>query len=150
MMVPQGGKSFSPYVYIRAAAEPLSKRLKDSGSCPCDVTFVPTDLSHEWEEKHLRGNIGSLITSEGPWLGALIKWLQILIMIGTLKHMCYPEGWDHAESTDFCLNLVQTHLCFKRGGSCICKGVSNIFMWTHFHPSCLIRDNLLEFPFSTP
>lgn len=45
MMVPQAGETaefFHASVHIRGAAEPLSKRLKDSGTCPRDVTFVPT------------------------------------------------------------------------------------------------------------
>lgn len=79
MMVPPGGKLcrvFPASVYIRAAAEPLSKQLKEAPV----LTFVPTLTFQEWEEKHLRGNIRSLITSVGPRLGALIKRLPILIM----------------------------------------------------------------------
>lgn len=83
-------------------------------SVRCDLC-ADSDLFQEWEEKHLRENIRSLITSEGPRLGALIKRWQILIMSGILKYMFYPEGWDHAASTDFCLNLGHKHLsAFKR------------------------------------
>lgn len=162
-MVPQGGKlqSFS-CVRIHSgccrAFEQAAERFRLL-SVRCDLC-ADSDLFHEWEEKHLRGNIRSLITSEGPRLGALIKWLQILFMSGILKCMFYPQGWDHAESTDFCLNLGHKRLlAFKRTFASNVLAAASARVCPPFScgkpaydpdPSCLIRDNLLEFPLSTP
>lgn len=81
-------------------------------------------------------------------------------MSGILNYMFYPEGWDHAASTDFCLNLRHKHLsAFKRTSASNVLAAATARACPTFScgkpeydpdPSGVIRDNLLEFPFSTP
>lgn len=81
-------------------------------------------------------------------------------MSGILKYMFPPEGWDHAESTDFCLNISHKQLsAFERTFASNVSAAASARACPTFlcgkpehdpDPSCLIRDNLLEFPFSTP
>lgn len=78
-------------------------------------------------------------------------------MSGILKYMFYPEGWDHAASTDFCLNPGHKHLsAFKRTFASNVLAAASARAYPTFScgkleydpvPSCLIWDNLLEFSF---